>query len=82
MSVEADNIKLKVQRRIVTVSALLLVAKFTAYFLTNSVGILTDALESIVNVAAGAISLFSLHLAIRPKDHDHPFGHGLSSPAS
>ena len=76
MSAEADNIKLKVQRRIVTVSALLLVAKFTAYFLTNSVGILTDALESIVNVAAGAISLFSLHLAIRPKDHDHPFGHG------
>ncbi|MEG2336806.1 MAG: cation diffusion facilitator family transporter, partial [Bacteroidales bacterium] len=71
-----DQIKQKVQRGIVTVSVLLLVGKFLAYFLTNSVGVLTDAMESIVNVVAGFISLYSLNMASRPKDKSHPFGHG------
>ncbi len=73
---DSEKVKLSVQKKIVCVSSLLLVAKFAAYYMTNSVGILTDALESIVNVVAGAISLYSLHLAIKPKDKDHPFGHG------
>ncbi|MEG1762331.1 MAG: cation diffusion facilitator family transporter [Bacteroidales bacterium] len=71
-----DQIKQKVQRGIVTISVLLLVGKFLAYFLTNSVGVLTDAMESIVNVVAGFISLYSLNMASRPKDKSHPFGHG------
>ncbi|MGL5636472.1 MAG: cation diffusion facilitator family transporter [Bacteroidales bacterium] len=71
-----DLIKLKVQKRIVTFSVLLLIGKFLAFFITNSVGILTDAMESIVNVAAGFISLYSLHIARKPKDKGHPFGHG------
>lgn len=50
--------------------------KFTAWFITNSVGILTDAMESIVNVMAGAISLYCIYLSSKPKDKDHPFGHG------
>lgn len=57
-------------------SSVLLVAKFTAYYLTNSVSILTDALESIVNVIAGFIGLYSLHVAAKPRDMDHPYGHG------
>ena len=71
-----DTIKIKVQKRIVLVSCLLLGGKFLAFFLTNSVGILTDALESIVNVTAGFISLYSITVASRPLDEDHPFGHG------
>ena len=55
---------------------MLLVAKFVAYYLTNSVSILTDALESIVNVAAGFIGLYSLYIAAKPRDIDHPYGHG------
>ena len=55
---------------------LLLIAKFLAYYLTNSVSILTDALESIVNVAAGFIGLYSLYVAAKPRDKDHPYGHG------
>lgn len=69
-------IKQKVQGWIVAVSTLILCGKFVAYYLTNSVGIFTDAMESIVNVVAGLISLYSLHWAARPKDKAHPFGHG------
>lgn len=50
--------------------------KFTAYYLTHSVSILTDALESIVNVVAGFIGLYSLHVAAKPRDVNHPYGHG------
>jgi cation diffusion facilitator family transporter len=38
--------------------------------------ILTDALESIVNIVAGFLGLYSLNLASKPKDADHPYGHG------
>ena len=50
--------------------------KAIAYYITNSISILTDALESIVNVAAGFIGLYSLYVAAKPKDMDHPYGHG------
>src|SRR6185436_11706414 len=42
----------------------------------NSVSILTDALESIVNVAAGFIGLYSLYVSAMPRDINHPYGHG------
>lgn len=54
----------------------MLAAKFIAYYLTHSVAILTDALESIVNVVAGFVSLYSLYVAARPRDAKHPYGHG------
>lgn len=73
---DESRIKVKVQRIIVTISVLLMAGKFVAYFLTNSVGILTDAMESIVNVTAGFISLYSLKISAKPKDKSHPFGHG------
>ncbi len=57
-------------------SVLLLLVKVFAYYLTRSVTILTDALESMVNVTAGFIGLYSLHVAARPRDKDHPYGHG------
>lgn len=61
---------------VVLVGVLLLVTKFTAFVLTNSNAILTDALESIINVVAGAFSLYSLFLSARPRDENHPYGHG------
>ncbi len=66
----------KFQRIIAIVGALLLIGKFLAYFITNSVAILTDALESIVNVAAGIIGLYALYLTMQPADDSHPYGHG------
>ena len=68
--------KQKVQKFLVIGSILLMAGKFIAYYLTNSVGILTDAMESIVNVFAGFIGLYSLHISTKPKDSNHPFGHG------
>lgn len=61
---------------IVGIGALLLIAKFLAYHLTKSNTVLTDALESIVNVVAGALGLYSLIIAAMPKDENHPYGHG------
>ncbi len=67
---------LQLQKWVAAISVLLLIAKFIAYYLTNSVSILTDALESIVNVAAGFIGLYSLYVSAMPRDINHPYGHG------
>ena len=58
------------------VGAGLLWAKFFAYQLTGSHAVLSDALESIVNVAAALFALGSLAFAGRPADRNHPYGHG------
>ena len=55
---------------------MLFLIKITAWYITNSVAILTDALESIVNVIAGLIGVYSLYVSAKPKDLDHPYGHG------
>ncbi|MDR3282825.1 MAG: cation diffusion facilitator family transporter [Candidatus Methanoplasma sp.] len=73
---EASNPNYEFQRVIVAVGASLMVMKFIAYFVTHSMAILTDALESIVNVVAGGIGLYALYLSARPADRSHPFGHG------
>jgi len=57
-------------------SVFLLIVKFIAYYLTYSVSILTDAFESIVNVVAGFIGVYSLYIAAKPRDANHPYGHG------
>ena len=49
--------------------------KAGAYFLTGSVGLLSDALESVINLAAAIIALMILKLAARPPDEEHAFGH-------
>lgn len=51
-------------------------AKFIAYSLTHSNAILTDALESIVNIMASSFAFYSIYLAAMPKDENHPYGHG------
>lgn len=74
MKKEKQNLAL--QKWVAVISVLLLAIKFIAYYTTHSVAILTDALESIVNVAAGFIGLYSLFIAAKPRDADHPYGHG------
>jgi cation diffusion facilitator family transporter len=73
---EQGKENLRVQVWIVIVAVILFLFKITAYFLTKSVAVLTDALESIVNVIAGFIGLYSLYVASKPRDEDHPYGHG------
>ena len=57
-------------------SIVLFLIKISAWYITNSVAILTDALESIVNVIASLIGVYSLYVSAKPKDLDHPYGHG------
>jgi len=61
---------------ITLLSVALFATKIAAYYFTHSLAILTDALESIVNVLAGFIGLYSLYIAAKPRDTDHPYGHG------
>lgn len=67
---------IQMQQILVTVSVVLFVIKILAWIMTGSVSILTDALESTVNVVAGFIGLYSIILSSKPKDKEHPYGHG------
>jgi cation diffusion facilitator family transporter len=49
--------------------------KGAAWWITGSAAFYSDALETIVNVAAGAIALYAIRLAAKPADEDHPYGH-------
>ncbi|GBC60462.1 cation transporter [Desulfonema ishimotonii] len=53
-----------------------MVSKFYVWRITGSSAILSDALESIINVVASAFALWSILMAARPPDEDHPYGHG------
>jgi len=66
----------RVQLFITILSVMLFVVKMAAYYFTHSLVILTDALESIANIVAGFIGLYALFVAAKPKDFDHPYGHG------
>jgi cation diffusion facilitator family transporter len=50
--------------------------KSAAYLLTGSVGLLSDAMESVVNLVAAILALIALTIAARPADESHHFGHG------
>jgi cation diffusion facilitator family transporter len=58
------------------VGLVLMAVKFYAYTLTASSAILSDALESIINVVASSFALWSIYLASQPPDPNHPYGHG------
>lgn len=49
--------------------------KTLAWWLTGSVGLLSDAMESLVNLASAAFALVMVKIAMRPADEDHPYGH-------
>ena len=67
---------IRLQALVLCAGVVLMAVKFLAWRLTHSNTILSDALESIVNVVAGAFALYSLILAAKPRDREHPYGHG------
>ncbi len=69
-----QNIRLQIA--VITLGLVLITAKVIAWWLTNSNAILTDALEGIINILAGIFALYSLVLAAKPSDENHPYGHG------
>lgn len=58
------------------IGAGLMAVKFLAFYLTDSAAILSDALESIINVVAAGFALVSIIIAAKSPDPDHPYGHG------
>ncbi|WP_374329982.1 cation diffusion facilitator family transporter [Soonwooa sp.] len=64
------------QRNVAIIGIVLFVAKLIAWRLTNSDAVFSDAMESIVNIIAAFMGLYSLYVAAKPKDEDHPYGHG------
>ncbi len=72
----ADRASLRRYAAISILAALATIAlKGGAYLLTGSVGLLSDALESLVNLAAAIVALIALSAAARPEDEDHRYGH-------
>jgi cation diffusion facilitator family transporter len=57
-------------------SLTLLLAKFGAYYLTDSKAVLSDAIESIINVVTAAFLMLSISISSKPVDESHPYGHG------
>ncbi|MCU0785117.1 MAG: cation diffusion facilitator family transporter [Verrucomicrobia bacterium] len=60
----------------IVAAVLTIVLKAAAYFITGSVGLLSDAVESVVNLIGGIMALAMLTVAARPADEDHTYGHG------
>jgi cation diffusion facilitator family transporter len=68
--------KLKVAAVIsIAVAAVVLALKFLAYWITGSVALYSDALESIVNLITALVALYALHISAQPADRRHQFGH-------
>ncbi len=74
-----NNLKMSWGKRVIWLSigasVITLVLKFGAYILTGSVGLLSDAAESVVNLTTAIIALIALQVASRPADADHAYGH-------
>lgn len=67
---------IRLQAWVLVVGVVLMALKFLGWRITHSNAVLSDALEGIANVVAGGFALYSLVLAAKPRDRDHPYGHG------
>ena len=59
----------------IIIAAIVLGLKLVAWYITGSVALYSDALESIVNVIASAAAYWAIQVSYKPADQDHPFGH-------
>ncbi|WP_434980334.1 cation diffusion facilitator family transporter [Daejeonia sp. YH14] len=71
-----DQRNFRFQRNVAIFGILLFLGKLFAWQLTGSDAVFSDAMESIVNIIAAFMGLYSLYLAAKPRDEDHPYGHG------
>lgn len=74
MHIAKENFK--IQTYILSIGMLLFVLKFSAWYLTKSIAVLSDALEGVVNIITGILGLYALYLSTMPSDKNHPYGHG------
>lgn len=71
-----DNSNLSFQRMVAFIGVVLFIGKLWAWHITNSDAVFSDAMESVVNIISAFMGLYSLYLAGKPKDENHPYGHG------
>ena len=67
---------LKIQYFVTALTIVVFILKVVTYVLTHSLSVLSDTLESVVNIVATLVGSYSLFIASKPKDKDHPYGHG------
>lgn len=75
-TLKPEKSRLTFQRNVAIIGVILFIGKLIAWHLTNSDAVFSDAMESIVNIISAFMGLYSLYLAARPKDENHPYGHG------
>lgn len=64
----------------VCVASILIVTKFSAWLLTDSISLLSTLIDSILDAAASLVNLLAVHHALQPADREHRFGHGKAEP--
>lgn len=74
--VNLNRLRLQASLLSLGMGALILSLKFFAYHLTHSMAILSDALESVVNVVSAAFAVYAIRISQEPPDEEHPYGHG------
>jgi cation diffusion facilitator family transporter len=67
---------LKIQYALTGLTVVVFLLKVVAFLITHSLSILSDTLESVVNIIAAIVGSYSMYIAAKPKDKDHPYGHG------
>lgn len=80
MLIEKKLIDYKIKKKAAFISLFfgigMFISKISAYFITGSAAIFSDAAESVVHVLATGMALYSIILSSMPEDEDHPYGHG------
>ena len=78
MSTQLKNIKLNKRAAKVSLFAGIIIfgTKFSAFLVTDSTAIFSDAAESVINIVAAGVALYSILVSSKPADEDHPYGHG------
>jgi cation diffusion facilitator family transporter len=71
-----NNLKRKAALISLILSVILFIGKLVAYFITGSAAIFSDASESVVNIFATSMALYSIILSSKPADESHLYGHG------
>lgn len=67
---------LKIQYSLTGLTILVFFLKVATFFITHSLSVLSDTLESVVNIVATIVGSYSMFIAAKPRDKDHPYGHG------
>ena len=67
---------LKIQYALTGLTIVVFALKVAAFLITHSLSVLSDTLESVVNIIATIVGSYSMYIAAKPKDKDHPYGHG------